>query len=89
MSKMGQHYLDSKEYDFDFDSALYEYQQLCWEEANKPYQLTEEEEIAYNQYMKGELCGEAISTVHSATSSNSLNGLPKSIRLRRKRSSKR
>ena len=74
---------------FDADEAYFDYQKILWEEENEPYQLSKEEEQAYNLYMEGKLCGEHKNTVHTDTSINLLNGQLESIRLRRKRSSKR
>lgn len=65
--------------DYIDESDLWEYQQIVHAEelirtGNLVYQLTEDEQIAYNLYMEGKLCGEPVNTARTSTDTNSKDG---------------
>ncbi len=74
MSKIKQHYQAIDDYAMD---NLYDYQALLYQEeleSRGEYIMTKEEEIAYNKYMEGKLCGNQETAVHTSIDSNLRNG---------------
>ena len=74
MSKIKQHYQAIDDYAMD---NLYDYQALLYQEeleSRGEYIMTEEEEIAYNKYMEGKLCGEQANTAHTSIDMNLKDG---------------
>jgi len=93
MGRVKEMLMDQQEYYDDYDAALFEYQQIMYEEeqirlSKTAYQLEPGiEEDSYNLYMEGKLCGEQANTVHLGISTNSSTGQQTNIRLRTKRNS--
>ena len=87
MSKMGEYYLDLCEQGYQDDYDMCMFIEEASKEANTTYQLSKEEEIAYNAYMEGNLCTKT--NVHIDENINSSNGLNQNRLKLRKRSSKR
>lgn len=72
--RMAEYYEETSEERGDQESALYEWQHMCWLEKTQPYQLDKIEANAYKEYIGGTLCGQDINTALIDTSINLLNG---------------
>ena len=74
MSKVKEYYSAMDDY---YDGDLYEYQALQYQEELESqgiHVMTEEEQIAYNQFMEGKLCIDQANTVHISSDTNLKDG---------------
>ena len=75
MGKVKSWWMDQQEM-MDYDESLYDYHMMCHieqliKDGVQAYQMTSEEEKAYNQYMEGQKClGQQQKDAHTANDSN-------------------
>lgn len=94
MGRMSDLHLEQSDAYWDYHSDLYEYEQYCVEQqemyllGKKVYQPTDEEQEAYEEYMKGGIKWDGTSerNVHSNIDMNSKDGQLIALRTRRNRS---